>query len=140
MRIVLTLIAGLLLSGCIASGPSFQPEAFVPPNKSVVYAYRPMGLVGIGECYRVYVDDKKLGCIKAGGYFRYDVEPGRHTVGVAGAINSPTGVEMFDTSVVEMQGGRPYYFEVTMNSLDEVSENQALIAIGKTRQQQVAAR
>lgn len=131
MRIVLTLIAGLLLSGCIASGPSFQPEAFVPPNKSVVYAYRPMALVAIGECWRVYVDETQLGCINAGGYFRYELEPGRHTMGKKSAIGGP----MHHPLEIETQGGKSYFVKVVVNDMANIPENQALLEIGKTRQQ-----
>jgi hypothetical protein len=69
------LIAASLMAGC-ASGPAFEPIGAVPPDKALLYFYRP---ASHGALYKpmVSVNDKGVVALQAKGYFPYLATPGK---------------------------------------------------------------
>jgi uncharacterized protein DUF2846 len=69
------LIAAGMMAGC-ASGPAFEPIASVPPDKALLYFYRP---ASHGALYKpmVSVNDKSVVALQAKGYFPYVATPGK---------------------------------------------------------------
>lgn len=73
---------GLLLAACLtgcASGPRFRevPRLSVPPDKALLYIYRPAAFVGGGGTEELRVNSQHLGNIHNGGFLAYLAAPGR---------------------------------------------------------------
>jgi hypothetical protein len=140
---VLKLIQLSLLSvllGCVAMGGSpFVKDVFIAPDTAVLYVYRPMALQGIGECYKVGVDNKYLGCLKAGAHFRLEVEPSEHKVWETAAISSAGSVSECKSNAIckvigqKMEGGKAYYVKVESFSFKFVEEMKALDSVSSTK-------
>lgn len=62
--------------GCSAKGPAFAPVATIPPEKSLIYVYRPSGFIGGGVHYDVYAGQEKVCNLVQGGYCQYFGAPG----------------------------------------------------------------
>lgn len=134
MRNLLLLLTLLTLAGCVAvGGDKFSQDAYISPDRSVVYIYREMALQSIGECYPIYVDHTKLGCIKAGGYLRYEVQPGTYLISERNPIDNDRFIGAYDT---QLKGGKSHYYRVTpFGGFKEVSESEALPEIVNTSEQ-----
>lgn len=136
-RIVMLVLLGFMLSGCVAIGPSFKREDSASLDKSVLYVYRPMGLSGIGESYKIWVDGQSIGAIEAGGYYRYEVHPGFHNIGWGAAISSIKHIS--GKKEFEALSGESTYYRVHLGESGLVKESIALQEISKTRKQSCAA-
>lgn len=78
--IVVLLLMGVLLSGCIPTGQSFAPVSDMANNKAVIYLYRPFNMVGGARMYTVWVDHQEMGKLSNGAYEPFLVDPGDHTI------------------------------------------------------------
>jgi hypothetical protein len=74
--VVGSLLLLTLLSGCANLGPVYTKVDMVPPNKGLVYIYRPGSFVGGGISYDVKVGDAPVTTLYNGGYFPYFSNPG----------------------------------------------------------------
>ncbi|MEX1666648.1 DUF2846 domain-containing protein [Zhongshania arctica] len=80
MRKFLIFTLAALLVACTATGPAFQQVADSKNDKAIAYFYRQAAFYGSGFCPDLVVDSKKIGCLKNGGFFEIELEPGEHTV------------------------------------------------------------
>lgn len=77
-----TVLFGLFLwltimhSGCASLGPVYEEVEVVPPNKGLVYIYRPSSFIGGGVSYDVKVGEDPIATLYNGGYYPYFSEPG----------------------------------------------------------------
>lgn len=101
-----TLGAAWLLAlclGCATSGPAFQPVSEIPPDKALVYIYRPSGFIGGGVRYHVSAGVERIVYLKPGGYFPYLAEPGETEFwGMT---------EARETITNDLEPGRTYYLK-----------------------------
>ena len=74
------LILAALLAGCAASGPAYQEAAAAPPDRGLVYIYRPGKFIGGAVGFDVHAgpetDNRELVTLRSGGYFPYYAAPG----------------------------------------------------------------
>lgn len=80
----ITIIAMIfLLSACSASGPRYSELPKEPLNgRAEIIVYRLSQIAASGGCYRVEIDDSRIGILANGGYLRQIVEPGKHKVSI----------------------------------------------------------
>ena len=72
-----------LLSACSASGPRYSELPKEPLNgRAEIIVYRLSQIAASGGCYRVEIDDSRIGILANGGYLRQIVEPGKHKVSI----------------------------------------------------------
>lgn len=74
--VAVSLLLLTLLSGCASLGPVYQKVDVVPPNKGLVYIYRPSSFVGGGVSYDVKVGEAPVATLYNGGYYPYFSNPG----------------------------------------------------------------
>lgn len=71
-----SLLLVALLSGCASLGPAYQIVEAIPPEKGLVYIYRPSSFVGGGVSYDVKVGENPIITLYNGGYYPYFSAPG----------------------------------------------------------------
>jgi hypothetical protein len=82
----------------------------------------------------VYVDNTKLGCVKAGGYLRYELQPGMHLVSQRNPLDNNEFMGAHDK---QLKGGQAYYFKVTpLEPFRQVTESQALQQMASLSEQE----
>ncbi|WP_086932925.1 DUF2846 domain-containing protein [Agarilytica rhodophyticola] len=69
-----------MLIGCTATGPAFEQVAEPQNEKAIAYFFRQAAFYGSGSCPDLIIDQKKMGCLKNGGFFEVELEPGEHTI------------------------------------------------------------
>ena len=77
---LIALLSVLFLAGCAASGPMYSTEVGAASDKENLVVYRPYRFLSGGVYADVYIDDKKVGILKNGGYIKLDVGSGTHTL------------------------------------------------------------
>lgn len=79
LQILAAALCCCALSGCmVANGPQFAEAPPPETGKALVYMYWPKAFAFAARTADMYVDDKKIGSLNAGGYVYAYVEPGRH--------------------------------------------------------------
>jgi hypothetical protein len=105
-RLCIALVA-VILAGCAARGPLYQPVA-VPDGQAAIYVYRPHSNFQRAGWPNVYVDDKSLYALKNNSYGVSVVPAGRHEVKVSGSLLTNWAVPD-STIVVDAKAGRSIY-------------------------------
>src|SRR5262245_44474021 len=75
------LFVAVTVAGC-ASGPAFEKIDSVPPDKGLIYIYRPPVMHGAMLTTQISVNDAKIIPLENGGYYPYFVSPGKVTITV----------------------------------------------------------
>lgn len=75
-----------LISGCVASGPSFTRLSEPENGKSTIYLYRPSTMVNRGMAPDIYINEVKYEKLNDGGYQVYNLSPGDYNVAIDGNI------------------------------------------------------
>jgi hypothetical protein len=121
------LVVILLLSGCrSAKGPGFQPLESRPPDKAVIYIYRPLISRLRASDYHspyLFVDNKKIVPMKVGRYTWLYAEPGTHVFEIkATTFFRHTAVKTLERISLEVEAGKEYYlgFEQNLETLNPV--------------------
>lgn len=78
--IVILLLMGLFISGCIPTGQPFSPVKEMASSDAVIYIYRPFNMVGGARMYTIWVDRQEMGKLTNGAYEPFVVSPGTHKV------------------------------------------------------------
>ncbi len=78
----LVALLSVLFAGCAASGPMYPVEAGEASDRGNLVVYRPYRFLSGGVYAYVYIDDRKVGILKNGGYIKLDVGSGAHTLRV----------------------------------------------------------
>jgi hypothetical protein len=118
----LVMAATLGLSACAGKveGPQFSAVDKAPADKSLIYFLRPtderFGL-SIRKIY-VSVDGKSVGTMPQGGYFKRQIEPGRHIVT---ADTSSYIAPPLIGALVEAMTKEPSVLSLTTNPAEAVS-------------------
>lgn len=99
----LLLLVAALSAGC-ASGPAFEPVASVPPDKALLYFYRP---ASHGALYKpmVSVNDKDVVALQAKGYYPYLATPGKLLLSIQNIGRISTNVEVAPGRTYYVRGG-----------------------------------
>lgn len=75
----LTLTAAVLLSSCASTGNQFAPVA-PPSGEAQIYVYRVPRVASSGGYPTIALDGRDVAPLKNGGFLRFPVGPGRHTI------------------------------------------------------------
>jgi hypothetical protein len=121
------LVAILLFSGCrLAKVPEFQPLESRPPDKAVIYIYRPLISRFRASDYHLpylFVDNKKIVPMKVGRYTWLYAEPGTHVFEIkATTFFRHTAMKTLEHLSLAVEAGKEYYlgFEQNLESLSPV--------------------
>ncbi|MEM1299532.1 MAG: DUF2846 domain-containing protein [Pseudomonadota bacterium] len=74
-RFVLSLLLVSVLNACSAGGPEFTAPA-APPDKAVIWLFRPSTVVGGGNTDHVGVNGTYVVALDIGEYYAHEVAPG----------------------------------------------------------------
>ncbi len=105
--IVVFLLIGVFLSGCIPIGQPFAPINKTTNNKAVIYLYRPFNMVGGSRMYTILVDHQEMGKLPNGAYEPFVVAPGAHTVELKEDVMLRKGYE-FEVTMQSAANGANY--------------------------------
>ena len=101
-RTLLRFAPVLALVAC-ASGAPFQPIPAQPPEKAVIYVYRPANLIGAGVVYTVMAGGRPLVKLEPGGYIAL-VEDAR-------AMEFTAKTEAETSITLDLAAGETYYLK-----------------------------
>jgi hypothetical protein len=101
-------LAAVIMAGCAARGPLYQPVA-VPDGQAAIYVYRPHSSFQRAGWPNVYVDGKSLYALKNNSHGVSIVPPGRHEVKVSGSIILTNWAVPDATIAVDAKAGRSIY-------------------------------
>ncbi len=115
------LIRGLLitaalafLSSCGAGGAKFSGLEKPKDNMAQVYVYRSTSLDQFDKYPDIFIDNKKIGELKRGGYLKSSVSSGTHIIGVyGGAFRWPHKNRQY---AVKLKAGNTYFYQVSLSS------------------------
>ncbi|MEZ5530367.1 MAG: DUF2846 domain-containing protein [Porticoccaceae bacterium] len=79
---ILTILCFMLLAGCAATGQKFPGITAFSEATSTLYIFRESKLQSAAYCPAMYLEGKKVGCLKNGGYIRVEISPGKHLLEV----------------------------------------------------------
>jgi hypothetical protein len=122
MRVLGVMLVAGVLSACAgkAADPSLDAEAKLfraQPDKACVYIL-PSSRV---SAVTIFMDERKVGTLEAGDYFRLDVAPGTHLLYVTRPGPLPSlRREKRDDVKIEAEAGRCYFLGTAWRSVDEV--------------------
>lgn len=76
------IVLSVLLCGCTANGPAFQPAAVEAADKALIYVYRPSTYLFLTtlDVPFLYLDGNQLARLRIGGYTRLEVDEGPHMI------------------------------------------------------------
>ncbi|MGF1736843.1 DUF2846 domain-containing protein [Photobacterium satsumensis] len=127
----------ILLSGCVATGPSFTKIIELEDDGSAIYLYRPSTIVNSGMAPDVYINGVKYSKLNDGGYQVYNLEPGSYQVVIDGNLltwfhgRSEVNVNLLERQTVYIRLGdhvgdvSGFGFAVTGAIFTEVDESLA---------------
>jgi hypothetical protein len=101
------MLAAVLVAGCHARGPLYQPVS-VPDGHAAIYVYRPHSNFQRAGWPNVQVDGKSLYALKNNSHGVSIVPAGRHEVKVSGSLLTNWAVPD-STLVVDAKAGRSVY-------------------------------
>ena len=70
------LVSALVMSGCSATGPTFNGLTKPGPDEAILYVYRPHNSRSRNSYPCVFINGEKRDAIKDGGYLVYRISPG----------------------------------------------------------------
>lgn len=131
LKILIIVLTFFFLAGCAAVSPEsrrFTGVMTPPAGESVVYIYRPFGIMGGADVPSIYHNGKKvLAGLPNRTYWRYVIKPGTHTFEpkiLFGAL-----AEKVPVTIVNKKPGKVYYvrlrFKLAYIGLEQVSQEQA---------------
>lgn len=82
------LCAVAILTGCAASGPTFQEQTATEADDGTVYFYRVYSSLGAAGTPYLYINGKYKGKLKPGGYLYFHLPEGSYEV-TLGSIDGP---------------------------------------------------
>lgn len=97
-----------LLVSCAASGPVFQPIRDMPPDKGVLYLYRPTSFIGAALDFYIKVDGEPVGAVGNGSYLPLTLNPGLHVISLSGV----SGYILFAPLDINIDAGGSHYVQV----------------------------
>ena len=110
MRITVVLPSLMLLVAVSACAPSLGQEykriEVVPPNKGIVYIYRPSSFIGGAVYYDVKANGKVVTTLYKGGYYPYIADPGE--------IEFSAKTEGSDSATIDVKLNQVYYLKGTV--------------------------
>jgi len=117
-------VVGLsLMSGCATKGPAFTKVENIPPNKGLIYIYRPSAFGGAAVKYTVHVKDKATKRLTNGGYFPYFADVGENEVWAKTEAKSSVTLDVKAGQTYYVKGGVRMGFAVGRPDLAIVPES-----------------
>ncbi|MBP1774980.1 MAG: hypothetical protein H6Q86_986 [candidate division NC10 bacterium] len=122
MRVLGVVLVAWVLSACAGktADPGLDAEAKLfraQTDKACMYVL-PSSRV---STVTIFMDERKVGTLEAGDYFRLDVAPGTHVLYVARPSPLPTFTrEKRDDLKIEVEAGRCYFLRTAWRGVDEV--------------------
>jgi hypothetical protein len=107
-QIALLLIVAVLIQGCAATGKNFSGVELPSKSNSVVYFLRRSNFTGAAYCPPVQIDGTDIGCLKNGGFIRYELANGTHEIKIRKRFLE-VGDEITET--LEARGGEVIFYE-----------------------------
>lgn len=95
---LVALLSVLFIAGCAASGPMYPTETGAASDRENLVVYRPYRFLSGGAYANVYIDDRKVGILKNGGYIKLEVGSGTHALRVGPetrVISAPNNERLF---------------------------------------------
>ena len=111
--LAITLIVGLLISGCQATGKPFK-KITTSEDQAVLYIYRPNGGPGgkALEYPEMWVNDKSIGTLKVDGYMVVKLPVDEHAVKATGLTEQADWSFRDITRHVNAKAGQEYYLRL----------------------------
>ena len=137
MKILYVLTLSLFLSGCFATGEKFKLVEGVQGNRSVIYLYRDSGLTDYGGAFPDFkLDGKGKYPLKNGGYYRFDVSPGKHKLEIISEFQLTSFLTWPNRSIeIEAATGREYFIRYDVYT-EGYSEDTSGLVTKRVRQLQ----
>ncbi len=114
MKLTISLLFLLILSGCSATGPKYSEYqstvSAIDKDSSRLFFYRRSRFYSSGMDAEIYVNDNKVGECANGAYFYTDILAGKNEIKAENLL-SP-GTHKIQRN---FKGGKEYYFEVLVN-------------------------
>lgn len=114
MKSCFHLVAAVLLAGCAAQGPAFDPASAVarPGTQAKLVLYRPStGMIGMLDVAEVDVNKKSVCGLSPDGAFVYDVAAGDVAIAVHHWGDILKAIEA-DGQHFHVDGGKTYYLKI----------------------------
>ena len=115
----------LMITGCASLGKSFEVVEAVPPDKALIYFYRPGAFVGGGAYYDIIVNDKLVCTMYNGGYYPYFVDPGKINITASTEVTRELTFVAKTNQIYYVKGGITMGILVGRPSLEMVSSDVA---------------
>lgn len=114
MKLTISLLFLLILSGCSATGPKYSEYQSsvlaIDKDSSRLFFYRRKRFSSNGIDAEIYVNDNKVGECANGAYFYTDVLAGNNEIKVENLLSPGT-----HKIKRNLKGGKEYYFEVLVD-------------------------
>jgi hypothetical protein len=106
----------LLLIGCSATGPRYQPPAALSQHQATVYVYRPAFKFYGAVAPDVYLDGQKIFALQNNGHGVLVIAPGEHQIEVRYENSGMTNSSCFKpvTQTLSLSAGADYYVRYAM--------------------------
>ena len=79
-QFIIIILFCILLNGCSATGPVYQPADKPQGDMALVYFYRPSNFIWGGTKASFYIDDKKILALSNNGYSFIYLQEGEYTL------------------------------------------------------------
>lgn len=130
MRVWISFVVVLILSGCAASGPKFTEFAETIPaletQKARIFLMRPSLFVGSVASPDITLKNQNheqiIGELPNASFMYFDVEPGYHTLRTTRQGSLGQSDKVFNLTH-QFEEGNEYYFEITLQNADKVLNN-----------------
>jgi hypothetical protein len=130
-KAIVVLLSGMLF-GCAATGAKFTPHELPNSQESLLYIYRPTRIKQSGLFPDVYINERKIGSLKMGGYLVNALNPGMNDILLKGdnhllwgypprnhKLNAIAGKSHFYRLDMYMQGWQPVVVGYKLSEIDE---------------------
>lgn len=112
----IAVVVGLLiflLQGCVAMGPKFSGYQQINEGNSVIYIFRQSKFDSKAYCPDILINNDIKFCMKDGGFARFEVKPGSHTITVKRSIMDSREDYSIQLNTAPQ---KRYFFEFVPNS------------------------
>ena len=107
LSLLVVLSTVFIVTGCAPTLLQvYQRIETIPPNKAIVYIYRPSAFIGGGVYYDVKANSKVVTTLWNGGYYPYIADPGE--------IEFSAKTESTDSVTLDVKTGQAYYVKGTV--------------------------